>query len=106
MAEAQLYVFTHRELAEALVKQQGLHEGHWGIYVEFGIAGANIAQGEPDGPILPAAIVPILKVGIQRLPRPNSLSVDAAVVNPGQKQLTGSKKTVASSRKARAHSKE
>lgn len=46
MAEIKQVTFTHREVAEALVRRQGIHEGHWGIYVEFGIAGANVGASD------------------------------------------------------------
>jgi hypothetical protein len=82
MPETPIIVFNYREVAEALVKSQNLHEGHWGIYIEFGIGAANIAQAPNGGIMLPAAIVPVNKIGIQRFPQPNSLTVDAAVVNP------------------------
>jgi hypothetical protein len=32
--------------------------------------------------IVPAAIVPILEMGLQRFETPNSLTVDAAAINP------------------------
>jgi hypothetical protein len=86
MAEAKTYTFKHKEIAEALVKHLGLHEGIWGILVEFGISAANI--GNPDGDQLPAAIVPILHIGLQRYEKLNSLSVDAAKVNPPPKKKT------------------
>lgn len=81
MAEAQqIYAFTYKELAEALVKQQGIHEGLWGVYVKFGINATNIGPTPND--IVPAAIVPILEIGIQRFKEENNLTVDAAIVNP------------------------
>ena len=76
----QIYPFTHQELAEILIKHKNIHEGLWGIYVEFGIGATNIGQGPND--MLPAAIVPIVKLGLQRFPEPNNLTVDAAIVNP------------------------
>ncbi len=76
----QIYPFTHQELAEILIKHKNIHEGLWGLYVEFGIGAANIGQGPND--ILPAAIVPIVKLGLQRFPEPNNLTVDAAKNNP------------------------
>jgi hypothetical protein len=82
MAEAAQYLFSYREIAEALVKHQGIHEGIWGIYLEFGIAGANISPGSTDDQVVPAAIVPVLKMGLQRFDKPNALTVDAAEVNP------------------------
>lgn len=82
MPEAQNFVFDHKEIAEALIKQHGIHDGLWGVYIEFGIAGANINQGPTEDNLLPAAIVPVLKIGIQRFPKPNSLTVDASQINP------------------------
>jgi hypothetical protein len=80
MAEAQNYTFDYKEIAEALIKKQGIHEGLWGIYMEFGIGAAN--AGPSENIIFPAAIIPVVKVGIQRFDKPNNLTVDAAEVNP------------------------
>ncbi len=83
MPEIQNITFTHKEIAEMFVKKQNIHEGIWGIYIEFGIAAANINQG-PDDTLnfVPAAIVPVLKIGLQKFPNPSNLTVDAAIVNP------------------------
>ena len=81
MARASQIVFSFRELAETLVKKEGIHEGHWGIFLRFGIHGANVNFG-PEGKITPTAIVPVLEIGIQAFSEPNELSVDAATVNP------------------------
>jgi hypothetical protein len=72
--------FTHAQVSEALVKYNDIHEGIWGLYVEFGIAGVNVGPTQED--INPAAIVPILKVGLQTFDKANNMTVDAAVVNP------------------------
>jgi hypothetical protein len=87
MPEPQNFLFNHAEIAEALVKQQDIHEGLWGIYIRFGIGAANIGQ-DAEGKIMPAAIVPVLQIGIQRFPKPNNLTVDAAKVNPKSKPVT------------------
>ena len=84
MPELKSVVFSHKEIAEALIRQTDIHEGWWGLYVEFGIAGANIAPS-PEGDLTPAAIVPILKLGIQRFDKPNSLAIDASKANPKPK---------------------
>ena len=42
----------------------------------------NVGTGPDD--LLPAAIVPVGGIGIQKAEAPNNLTVDAAVVNPGQ----------------------
>jgi hypothetical protein len=67
-------------VVEALVRHNNLHEGLWGLYIEFGLAAANMGEGPED--ILPTAIIPVKKIGIQRFNKPNNLTVDAAEVNP------------------------
>ncbi len=82
MPETKNYVFDHAELAEILVKKLEIHDGLWGIYVEFGLRAANVPTS-PDGKsALPAAINFVQKIGIQRFEGPNNLTVDAAQVNP------------------------
>lgn len=82
MAEANQYVFSYEEVVEALLKKQGIHEGVWGVYLEFGIQGAN-APG-PEGNVLPVAIVPVVKIGLQKSREGIKFpgEVDASVVNP------------------------
>jgi hypothetical protein len=75
------FSYSFVEIAELLVKKADLHEGHWGLYVEFGLNATNIVTEAPKT-MLPAAIIPIVKMGLQRFPEPNLLSVDAAKVNP------------------------
>ncbi|MFC1934180.1 hypothetical protein ACFLXX_03400 [Chloroflexota bacterium] len=83
MSESQNITFAHAQVAEALIKYHNIHEGLWGLYVEFGIAGSN-AGPSPDN-INPAAIVPILKIGLQKFAKPNNMTADATVVNPNKK---------------------
>jgi hypothetical protein len=80
MAEASQITFSHKEVAEALVKKQDLHEGIWGLFVKFGLAASNIGPNDTD--LKPAAMVAVLEVGLQRFDKENNLSVDAAKVNP------------------------
>ncbi|HXI92188.1 MAG TPA: hypothetical protein VNO24_19405 [Blastocatellia bacterium] len=83
MAETQeKHLFSFQELAEALVKKQGLHEGLWAVYVEFGIGAANFNTKEDRKEYVPAAIVPVKSVGLLRSPEENNLTVDASKVNP------------------------
>jgi hypothetical protein len=82
MAEVKNYTFNHKEIAETLIKRLDIHEGLWGIYVEFAIVAANVNTGPGQDTLLPAAIIPIAKIGIQRFDQANSLTVDAAEVNP------------------------
>jgi hypothetical protein len=70
-------------VAEALIRYNNLHEGLWGLYIEFGLAAANMGQGPED--VLPTAIIPVKKIGLQRFQEANNLTVDAAEVNPSPK---------------------
>lgn len=80
MAEVNHHVFTFKEVVEALLKKENIHEGIWGIYVEFGLGSGN--AGPSDNELFPTAFIPIRTLGIQRVEKENSLSVDAAKVTP------------------------
>lgn len=75
--------FEFKEIAELLVRNANLHEGIWGIEIRFGISGTNLRTAAGDD-LTPVAIVPILKIGLQRFNEPNNLTVDAGKINPGE----------------------
>lgn len=89
MAEPSQITFSHKEVVEALIKQQGIHEGIWGIYVKFAIQAINVGQGSSD--LLPAAVIPVVEIGIQKFEEINNLSIDAAKVNPKPTNKTKTK---------------
>ena len=98
MAETQeKHLFNYQELAEALVKKQGLHEGLWALYIEFGIGAANVNTKEGSKEYAPAAIIPVKSIGLLRGTEENNLTVDAAKVNP--KTATAKTKASKSKRK-------
>jgi len=78
MAEAKQIGFTYQELAELMIRKAGVTEGLWGIYLKFGIAGANVGQTPED--VTPAAIVPVLEIGLQRFEEPSRLTVNASEI--------------------------
>jgi len=80
MPQATQIVFKHRELVEMLIKSQEIHDGIWGLFVRFGIGATNL--GPSDAELQPAAIVPILEIGLQKFEKETNISVDAAKVNP------------------------
>jgi hypothetical protein len=84
MPETNNIIFTYKELAEALIRQNQIHEGLWGIFVKFGLNAANVASS--GGELTPSAIVGLLQIGIQRFEKPNNLTVDANEVNPPVKK--------------------
>lgn len=80
MPETTQLAFTYKEVVEALLKMHGIHEGIWGLSVKFGISAMNVGPSATE--IVPAAIVPLLNIGLQRADEENNLSVDASKVNP------------------------
>ena len=92
MAEINQYQFSHKEVAEALVKQQGIHEGLWGITVEFGFNATNISLDPTGTTLMPAGVCLVQKIGLTRFEKPNNLTVDAAEVNPAEASKGSSKK--------------
>lgn len=90
MAEANQYIFDYKEVAEALVKQQDIHEGIWGLYIEFAFGAANINTEAAASVLTPSAIASVKKIGIQRFPEENNLTVNAAVVNPPKQDASKS----------------
>jgi hypothetical protein len=98
MAEPVIFKFSFQELAELMARQAGVTEGLWGIWINFGIAGANVGVGAED--LSPAAVVPILEIGLQKFEQPSRLTVDAAEL--GDPPTRPARRTRARSRGQRA----
>ncbi len=77
MADVKQITFSHREVVEALIAKEGITEGIWGLYVEFGLQATNISTTPDESDLTPAAILPLLRMGLQRMPKENVLAVDA-----------------------------
>jgi hypothetical protein len=82
MPEINQYTFKYQEVLEALVKQAGLHEGQWQLFMAFGLAAANM--GPSDADLVPGAAIAVTGIGLQKaMPEsPKALTIDAALVNP------------------------
>ena len=83
MAEASQMTFSFKEVAEALVKKQGIHDGIWSVNVNFALTATNMGPNEND--LKPAAVLAILQIGLQKVEKETNLAVDAAKVNPRSK---------------------
>lgn len=90
MADSAPVMLDHREVVEALIKHKGLHEGLWSLAIEFGL-GAATTSGEPEI-FYPTAMVPVLRIGLNRAEKLNNLTVDAAKANPAKPSKRASKK--------------
>src|SRR6266853_1047161 len=73
-----------KQVVEALVKHHNIHEGIWGLFVRFGLGASNVGPDEQQ--LTPAAIVPLVELGLQKFAKETNLSVDAAKVNPRPKE--------------------
>jgi hypothetical protein len=100
MAKVDKLTFDYTEIVTALLKKENIHEGIWMLYLEFGLAAVNapvnpeagaepLTEEEQLNNLMPTAIIPIKKIGIQRGDRMSNLAVDAAIANP--KPVAGKK---------------
>ncbi len=80
MGEATQISFKHIEVVEMLIKKQGLHDGIWGLFIKFGLGATNVGNSEAE--LVPAAIITVMEIGLQKFEKVTNLSLDAAVVNP------------------------
>jgi hypothetical protein len=81
MAEATQYIFSHKELVEILIRHQGIHEGIWTVSFSLGMGNAQVPSPS-GGDTVPAIIVSILGVGLQKAEKETPSALDAAKVNP------------------------
>lgn len=80
MPESTNIVFNFHEIVTSLIKTADIHEGIWGLFVRFGLGASNV--GESETAVRPAAIVPIIEIGLQKFDKESNIAVDAAKVNP------------------------
>ena len=72
--------YALNDLAEILVRHEGIHEGLYDLTVEFQFAVG--AVGPAPESLLPGAMVGISRIGIVQSPQAGPNTVDAAKVNP------------------------
>ena len=83
MADPTQFTFTLLEATEALLKEQGIHEGKWVLGIEFGLNISMMGTGPTD--VKPGVMIVANNLQLQKAVEPGSppnLIVDAAVVNP------------------------
>jgi hypothetical protein len=85
MAETKTINFDLREVAVALIKAQGIHEGRWMLGFEFVFGAGNFGTG--PGETRPGSFMQIVKMSLTR-PEEGAADlpfiVDAAKVNPSE----------------------
>ena len=85
MGDPQTIIFKYEEIIEALLKHQGIHEGIWGLHIQFLLQVGNINLGPTKESAVPGLIIPMAKFGLQKFDKRNGITVDAAQVNPPPK---------------------
>ncbi len=86
--EEKRILFTYKEIVECLIKEKNIQEGIWGISIGFEFGAANVSKQDDSNEFMPAAIVPITKIGIELVEEESNLTVNAAKVNPKPKAKT------------------
>ena len=74
--------YSIEELLSALLRDQGIHDGHWALNVEFSATGAAVKPQDNPARTLPGLIVSVNSATLTRADRSAAGAVDAAVVNP------------------------
>jgi hypothetical protein len=74
--------YSIEELLGALLRDQGIHEGHWALNVEFSATGAAVKPQDNPARTLPGLIVSVNSATLMRADSAAAGAVDAAVVNP------------------------
>lgn len=82
MAKTTRIEYTKKELLTLMVKDQGIHEGHWVLGVKFNFTAMNIGQSVDRSDASPAGVAAVDSIHIERVPEPLPFSVDAAEINP------------------------
>lgn len=83
MAEASRYSFDLKEVASALIRHQGIHEGLWQLAFEFNFGAALVGATKEEA--RPSALIQINKFQLVRQAEgaeQQPMVVDAAEVNP------------------------
>jgi len=89
MAEASQYAFSYKEVVEALIRKQDVHEGLWALNIRFGMQATNF--GPNENALQPTVILPIVEIGIQKVDKENNLTADASKVNPSPAAIRASR---------------
>ncbi|CAB3800910.1 MULTISPECIES: hypothetical protein [Paraburkholderia] len=74
--------YSIEDLLAALLRDQGIHEGHWALNVEFTATGASVKPQDNPARTLPGLIVSLNSATLLRADASAAGAVDAAVANP------------------------
>ncbi len=86
--------FPVHDLLVALLRDQNIHEGHWGLTVQFEARGAVLPEPSRPGANLPGLTIAVAGVTLILAADGEPGSVNAAVVNPVRGTASGRKTKV------------
>lgn len=98
MAENTQTMYALKELAELLIKHQGIHEGFYELSIEFQMAVGGVGIAPSPEHVMPGAMLGVSRIGITKVPINTPLSVDASQINP---QSSAGKSAPSTRRKAK-----
>lgn len=76
--------FPIRELIIALLRDQNIHTGYWGLTVHFSATGTAVTQADQPGSRLPGLAVAVSGVTLVPAKDGEEGSIDASLVNPAK----------------------
>lgn len=80
MPETTEFEYSYKELATLLVKDRGLHEGIWGVTINFALNATNFGPNKEE--VIPTAILHVVTIALRKHDQVTNVSVNAAEVNP------------------------
>jgi hypothetical protein len=86
--------FSLRELAEMLIRHQGIHSGNYELSINFQIAVGAVGPSENN--VLPGAMIGVSGFGLVPAMAIGPNTVDAAIVNPIPKKRASREKSAGS----------
>lgn len=79
---AEDHKYSIEELLCALLRDRGIHEGHWALNIEFSATGASVKPADDATRTLPGLIVSMNTAALVRADSSAAGAVDAAIANP------------------------
>ena len=74
--------YSIEDLIAALLRDQGVHDGHWALNIEFSATGAAVKPQDQPTRTLPGLIVSVNSATLTAADPSAQGAVDAAVANP------------------------
>lgn len=90
MADIKQCLYSLKDAAAVIIKDQGITEGHFELFIEFNVGVGNFGLSLES--VNPSAVIGVQRIGISEVPNPTANSVDAAEINPKEKRKPVAKK--------------